>query len=150
MNRLSEAAKFLIIAGTILIVCSLVVVGFFVMKEGKEGTNHSLAQFNNIVSNHDDVELEKYHNVTISGNSLRDMIIEKYNSDNFHSISIEYVTLKLGKSLASPSPTVATEEHGKSLVKTANDYINPTGSFQGKVVKNNNGIISKIVFTQTN
>lgn len=145
MNRLSEAAKFLIIAGTILIVCSLVVVGFFVMKEGKEGTNNSMSQFNNVISNYADVNLEMYDNLTINGSTLRDLLEEKISNND----SYQYVDLKYATKLSTSASSVTADDLDLTKTdKTKARYINPVGSFKGQVTKDDNGVISTITFTQ--
>lgn len=138
-KHLSEAAKFLIIAATILIVCALVVVAFIVMKEGKSGANKSISQYNTITSQVDDIDREKYDGLLVSGEEVRDLIADVLNKGD---IVVVYKTLK-GKD-AETSVTKETLE----LDRTKEQYINSTGLFMGQAIKDENGVFYKLLFTQ--
>ncbi len=139
-KHLSEAAKFLIIAATILIVCALVVVAFVVMKEGKVGTNKSMSQYNALTNQVNDMDREKYNGLVISGEEVRELIADTL-KDTDKDIIIEYKTLK--------SVTVFdVKDSTLEAKKDADNYINPTGLFMGKAEKNENGVLTKLIFTQ--
>jgi len=91
-KHLSEAAKFLIIAATILIVCALVVVAFIVMKEGKSGANKSISQYNAITNQVSNIDREKYDGLLISGDELIDLVKDALYKED---IKIEYKTLAI-------------------------------------------------------
>jgi len=142
-KHLSEAAKFLIIAATILIVCALVVVAFIVMKEGKSGANKSISQYNAITNQVSNIDREKYDGLLISGDELRDLIEDVILKED---IIVEY------KTLAIPETTIVAEagtlELKKDVAAEKDKYINPTGLFIGKSLVDENGVL-KLLFTQT-
>ena len=138
-KHLSEAAKFLIIAATILIVCALVVVAFVVMKEGKVGTNKSMSQYNMLTNQVNDMDREKYDGLVISGEEVRELIADTLNKND---IKVAYVTLDKNAAITVATATTLSIEKDQPL------YINPTGLFMGKAEKNENGVLAKLIFTQ--
>lgn len=138
-KHLSEAAKFLIIAATILIVCALVVVAFIVMKEGKSGANKSISQYNTITSQVDDIDREKYDGLLVSGKEVRDLIADVLNKGD---IVVVYKTLN------SKTAEISVEKETLDLTREKEQYINPTGLFMGQAIKDENGVFFKLLFTQ--
>lgn len=138
-KHLSEAAKFLIIAATILIVCALVVVAFIVMKEGKSGANKSISQYNALTNQVSDINREKYDGLLVSGEEVRELITDVLSKGD---IVVVYKTLN-GKD----AETTVTKET-LELDRVKEQYINPTGLFMGQAVKDENGVFYKLLFTQ--
>lgn len=138
-KHLSEAAKFLIIAATILIVCALVVVAFIVMKEGKSGANKSISQYNSITNQVNDINREVYDGLLVSGEEVRNLIVDVIDKGD---IKVDYVTLDKNAAVTTATSTTL------DLKKDAPLYINPTGLFIGKAITDDNGVLSKLLFTQ--
>jgi predicted PurR-regulated permease PerM len=138
-KHLSEAAKFLIIAATILIVCALVVVAFIVMKEGKTGANKSISQYNTITNQVSDINREIYNGLLVSGEEVRNLIADVLDKED---IKVDYITLDKKAAVTTATSTTLTLERKEPL------YINPTGLFIGKALTDENGVLNKLLFTQ--
>lgn len=138
-KHLSEAAKFLIIAATILIVCALVVVAFIVMKEGKSGANKSISQYNTITNQVSDINREIYNGLLVSGEEVRKLIVDVLDKGD---IDVDYITLDKSAAVTTATSTTLDLKKGDAL------YINPAGLFIGKAITDENGVLSTILFTQ--
>lgn len=157
-NFLSDAAKILIFAGTIIIVCVMVVIGFKTANEGKSITNAGTSQFNQMSSEYQDVSKSIYDGSTILGSELESMIKKSVEKEEFISVVVE--------TLANPSGAHYNYTHSVSTagvhsiaatgtpLKTVTDnkadmnYINPSAQFLGTVFKDANNNVVCILFKQ--
>ena len=143
LNKISDATKILIIAGTIIIVCVIVALGFKMINEGRASAGSGINQFNSMTSEYSDVSLTNYDGANVLGSEVISLIKKAKEREYIFTINVK---TKLGTKIeyhgTAPSPL--------STSPTSNDYINPNAQFLGVVTKNDNGIIIDISFTQEN
>ncbi len=142
-NKMSDSTKFLLLAATVIVICVLIAAGFMMVKNGQSSVSGGVNQFNEMASDYADVNLAGYDGGVVLGsevvNLLRKAQDEKYDFD----ITVETKaneTVEYSKK-DSPTPKIETDT-------TANNYINPHGQFLGEVVKNDNGIVTSVNFSQ--
>ena len=153
---MENGLKLLLIAASAIIVCVVCVIGFSITKEGKNNVNHTTEQFTSLTSDYGEVELSVYHNMTISGTELVDLILSKRDEIvTDETLSIVVVT-NANKGSTNSSATVYNKlnyaniyENTKESNSNTVNYINPNGKFLGSVERTPNGMITSIIFTQS-
>lgn len=151
---MSDATKILIVSATIIIVCVLVALGFKMINEGRASSSSGINEFNDMASEYSDIKLSSYDGSKVLGSEVVDLI--KKSKDKEY--NFEIVVYTKANISANPTPTPRTynaQGEGAAsldLVTETDDanYINPNAQFLGKVEKNKNGIITKVIFTQAN
>ncbi len=150
---MSDATKILIISATIIIVCVIVALGFKMINEGRASSSSGINEFNDMASEYSDIKLSSYDGSKVLGSEVVDLI--KKSKDKEY--NFEIVVRTKANISATPAPTPAPTPRAynaasSDLVTDTNDpnYINPNAQFLGEVEKNENGIIIKVIFTQTN
>ncbi len=156
VNKISDAVKFLILAATIVVVCILCAVGFKMANEGKSSVASGTNKYNEMVSGQDDSEYTAYDGNTVLGSQLSDLIKQTIDSNKFLGIRVKttgneegvcynYTLTKDGDHY---KPTEIENKEYATMDKLNPDYINPFSLFYGKILKDLNGNIIGLEFTQ--
>lgn len=153
---MSHGLKLLLIAAGAIITCIVVVVGFQLTKSGKNDTNHATEEYTNVMSEYDDVQLTMYEDMEVSGADVVSFIKENASVVVNSQIKQILISTKMSGTQLYASETYKTKtvEDVKTAVNasqktvTATSYINPTGTFLCNIVRNSNGMITDINFTQ--
>ncbi|TAH70330.1 MAG: hypothetical protein EWM47_05605 [Anaerolineaceae bacterium] len=137
-----------IVVKIFLVVVAVILVGLIiawstgVFKDKRNDLNAGTERINKAISSMLEFDLLAYDGGSITGDLLVDLI--KTINDNDPELTIKVETLAL--------PNAPAEYKGASTypspTKEADNYINPNGIFKGKVIRNKNGIINEITFTQ--
>ena len=160
-NNVSEAAKILIMVGTVLIVCVLCAVGFKMTNEGKSAVNASASSLNGMTGQYSEIDKSIYDGATVQGSQVVNVIKDSINAAEYLAIRVttkakakdttKYVDYNYGfnpgsagaaHTLGTKVSTALTEN------KASNEYINESASFDGKVYKDANNLIICIEFIQ--
>lgn len=164
MNRIF---KFLEMAGAAIIVLSLLGVGFYIMNQGKSVIEQVSEEGFKSILDYQEYELTSYDGKTVSGYEVISFIKEMSESDKEIAVRVytgeggdtpfDYVRGLETKSGTGSGEIIVTgitdtnyiEKYDSSLGKTDNGYINPKGSFEGKVFRNKDDVIIAVVFMQS-
>ncbi len=163
-NYISDAAKILIFAATIIIVCVLCAIGFKTANEGKSVASSGTSQLNAMSSEYQDVNKSIYDGSTILGSELVNLITKAMEKKDYLAIVVE--TKSNAKHSTSPvsynytfndsntgtyTLSEQTSSNRKELSqsnKGSDNYINPSAQFLGKVYKDANNNVICIEFAQ--
>ncbi len=148
---MENSLKGLMLAAGIIITCVVISLGFVIAREAKDTASGGVNQLNML--NNEFVEGDKtlYDGVVVSGSEVLN-VIKKYQGQ---SIGILVKTNKISTYYGvafNEATGELTGQAGKTYTDAldpVNDhYINPYGSFKGKVVRDANSVIVGIVFEQ--
>lgn len=161
INFMSDAAKILIFAATIIVVCVLCAIGFKTANEGKSIVSSGTSQLNAMSSEYQDVNKSIYDGSTILGSELVNMIKKSIEKDEYISIVVQTLANKTGVAYNYayvPTTTNGVVVHAIAATpapeKTVTDlkgnsnYINPSAQFLGTVYKDVNNNVICILFEQ--
>lgn len=150
-------SKIIIIAIIVILVGAMIYWVMGVYKDKKSAADSANSKINN--ANHEmaDFDLLVYDGKSINGDTLKDLIENLY--DNRVAVSVQVLTL----ANQTPTPTSGTS-YNCTISSTAttftepafpsnkgdNNYITPSATFVGTIVKNDNDEIVCLKFTQQN
>ena len=164
MNRIF---KFLEMAGAAIIVLSLLGVGFYIMNQGKEVIEQVSEEGFKSILDYQEYELAVYDGKTVSGYEVINFIKDMSESEKEIAIRVytgeggntpfDYVRGLEAKAggdadeimVTGITETNCADKYDFSLGKTDDGYINPNGSFKGKVFRNKDDVIIAVVFIQS-
>ena len=162
-NYLSDAAKILIFAATIIVVCVLCAIGFKTANEGKSIVSSGTSQLNAMSSDYQDVNKSIYDGSTILGSELVSMIKKTVEKGEYLSIVVQTLssstvthynyqhtaTTTAGVTTHVISNTSSTTFETKVTNQKGDpDFINPSAQFLGTVFKDENNNVICIEFKQ--
>lgn len=134
-----DAWKFILFAVAGIIVLGFIVIAFNIVRDGKQGTNSTISQFNSVTGQYADVKRENYDGLEVKGSSLRELIKEEV---RLGEIEIQYKTNASGATGITASATTLNVTRGSE------QYINPYAYFIGEVIRDENGVVETLLFTQ--
>lgn len=126
-----------------LVVVAVIIVGIIVawstgvIKDKRKELNDGTERINNAISSMAEFDLLVYDGGTITGSLLLELI----KSNEFGDVEIRY------KTLANPSVSPSPYPNADPGV-SAKEYINPNGIFEGKIKRDDNGVITALEFYQ--
>jgi len=150
---MNNGLKALLIAAGIIITCIVAGLAFQNTREGKAQASSAFAQFNTTMSEYQDLGKSMYDGLLVSGAEVRRLIENSITAKEYVQIDVitgdgaekGYVyegfdseTLKLSKE----TKVLPSDDKGSS------GYINSKAVFLGRIVKDKNGIIVRIIFEQ--
>lgn len=118
--------------------------------QGQESVNIGSSKLTKLNSDLQDSDTAMYDGISISGSEVLN-VIKNYSEEK---VSVKVVTKKsttyYGYSVDAGNnlTTGATGSLKKAESITDNQYINPTGSFKGSILKDSNDVATCLVFTQ--
>lgn len=148
---MENSLKGLMLAAGIIITCIIISLGFYIAREASDTASAGAGQINELQAQFADTSKTMYDNTKVSGSEVVN-VIRKFSED---ALGVKVVTKKNSTyyiySFNDSDGTLKTKS--QTDYKTAQDatkenYINPTGRFLGQVVRDVNGVITGIIFTQ--
>ncbi|MFG6327835.1 MAG: hypothetical protein K1W00_13395 [Lachnospiraceae bacterium] len=148
---MENSLKGLILAAGTIITCVVISLGFFISREAKETAANGANQINKL--NSEFVESDKiiYDGAMVSGSEVVN-VIKKMKTDE---VGILVVTNKSSNYYGYEFDTSSGDlikktasDYEEACVSTNKKYINPYANFQGKVIRDQNDVITGIMFTQ--
>lgn len=148
---MENSLKGLTLAAGIIITCIIVSLGFYIAREARDTASTGTGQINELQAEFTDASKNIYDGTEVSGSevlsairkfgddSIGILVITKKNSTYYH-YSFDTTTGELGDSVKN-SYKVAQDA-------TSDRYINPTARFSGSIIKDVNGTITGLVFSQ--
>jgi len=148
---MENSLKGLSLAAGIIITCIIISLGFYIAREASDTASLGAGQISKLNAEFSDASLTMYDGTQVSGSEVIN-VIRKFAEDK---IGILVVTNKSSTYYIYHFDTETGElaETADANYRTARDtssasYINPTGRFDGTVVRDANGTITGLVFLQ--
>lgn len=148
---MENSLKGLMLAAGIIITCVIISLGFYIAREATDTASAGTGQITELQAQFSDTSKTMYDNTKVSGSEVIN-VIRKFSDEV---MGIKVVTKKnstyYNYNFNDTEGTLKTAS--KADIKAAQDatkdtYINPTGRFAGQVVRDANGVITGIIFTQ--
>lgn len=148
---MENSLKGLMLAAGIIITCIIISLGFYIAREARDTASSGTGQINQLQAEFSDTSKTMYDGTEVSGSEVVN-VIRKFSDDT---MGVKVVTSKTsvyyGYNFTENDGTLG--EKANASYKNAQDatnqnYINPTGRFAGSVVRDANGVITGLVFTQ--
>lgn len=150
---MNNATKFLLGAVGLIVTVLLCAVIITTMNKGRGSINQSMDSYDNMVSQFDDVKFSTYADAVASGSDIINLIKNLKDSDGVNVV----VTNKKGKTTTyscSGGTISGKYSDGSSCTladisdKDKDAYINSLASFDGTLVRDANGAITEVKFSQ--
>jgi len=137
--------KFFLIAAGLIITAGLIFIGFRMEDIGSATANHVIEKFADFKQELEESEVEQYDGIMVSGSDVVNFMRKHLGQSMGESKgNIKITVVKGTKSVSYQEYEEIKEIYNFSHIS----YIDPTGLFQGQVIKNENGIISEVRFEQ--
>lgn len=150
---MENSLKGLTLAAGIIITCIIISLGFYVAREARDTAANGTGQINALQAEFSDTSKTMYDGTEVSGSEVLN-VIRKFSDETF---GVKVVTSK-GKDpyfyiykfdpVSGEIGKKADTDYKSAQDVTNPNYINPTGRFEGSVVKDANGAIIGLVFAQ--
>lgn len=134
---------FLVVVGVIL-VGLLIAWSTGVFKDKKNDLSRGTEKINNVIGSMSEFDLLVYEGESIKGDTIIDLISDLKEKDLDITV---YVKTNKGTE-KDYTKNNQYKDLSYSKIKTDDNYINPNGRFKAEVIKNANGIVESIKFTQ--
>lgn len=136
--------KFFLIAAGLVITASLVFLGIRMSDAGKDMGNGVVNSFIEFSTELKEADIMQYDGTTVTGSDVVNFIrknLSEYSPGRMAPFEVVVRTA-----------TVTTHKDNSSIANITNfshiSYIDPTAKFIGKVIRNDNGVIVTVTFTQ--
>ena len=148
---MENSLKGLMLAAGIIITCVVISLGFVIAREAKDTASGGVNQLNMLNNEFAEGDKTLYDGVSVSGSEVLN-VIRKYQGQSLGIlVKTNKISTYYGVSFDEATGAL-TGQAGKTYTDAldpANDhYINPYGSFKGKVVRDINNVIVGIIFEQ--
>lgn len=148
---MENSLKGLTLAAGIIITCIIISLGFYVAREARDTASNGTGQINKLQAEFADTSKTMYDGTEVSGSEVLN-VIRKYSDETFGILvhtnkQSTYYHYEFDVSTGELKKNVNNSYKNAQDV-TSSSYINPTGRFEGSVVKDANGTIVGLVFTQ--
>jgi hypothetical protein len=167
-SHLSDAVKILILVSAVIVACVLCAVGFKMINEGKSAVNASTNNLNDMSSQYQDVDIAIYDGADVQGSEVVNLIKKTTDSDKYLAIGVLTLRKKGADTTITPSDytyynkyytdagTALADTPVSSYAAIENDdnpeslpnFINSSAQFSGDVLKDENGLVICVLFTQ--
>lgn len=146
-NGIEISVKGLVLAVVVLIALVLSAISLYMVTRSKGTINDGNTQYSQLMSDYSEISATLYDGLYVSGDKVMDVI-----SDCADSLSGGVVVVTLEGEEGGTRKTYTKKDAYEKSAYSKSDpaFINPAGTFVGSVIKNANGMVTSISFTQTN
>lgn len=149
-NAIEISVKGLMLAVVVIIALVLSAISLYMVTKAKGTINDGNTQYSQLMSDYSEINATLYDGLYVSGDKVMDVI-----SDCADSLSEGVVVITLESAAGQTSGTrmvyrTSSQYEDAAFKRSAPEYINPAGTFVGDVTKNANGMVTAIIFSQTN
>lgn len=142
-NSIEIGVKGLILAVTVIIAVILSALALYMANTSKSTINSGTTQYTQLTSEYSEINATMYDGLDVSGAKVVEVI-----KDMAKEGGTVKVTVKTKLNTAGVSYQGSTTTYTLADSPTDNNHINETGTFRGEVVKNDNQMVTEIIFTQ--
>lgn len=150
---MSASKSFIKGAVGLLIVVAICFVTVMIYKKGNASINSSMSDYDEIISQFDNINLKSFENSTASGSQIVDLI-KGLKADDGVKIQVMNGYCVSKKQDAQEYKYDVINAVNSTVLSDINDrtkeesYINPTASFDSSVIYDENGVITAVSFIQ--
>lgn len=148
---MENSLKGLILAAGTIITCVVISLGFYIAREAKNTASGGANEINRLNTEFSESDKTIYDGAIISGSEVISAIkkMKKQNvgvcvktnqSNNYYCFIFDEDTGTLGEK--------SNSEYKMSTKSDSSEYINPYASFEGKIVRDSNDVITGLIFSQ--
>lgn len=151
---MENSLKALFLAAAVAVTLTVITMGFFILKQAQGITKSASEKMNQVGVQIDEAEFTMYDQTEVSGTEVVN-VVRKYKEDRF---GVYVKTLKnsgvwLGYTITEDAGvyTIGSESSTTIAQLISDDhtnYINPNGQFKGVIIRNANGSIIGLKFSQ--
>ena len=147
-NSIEISVKGLIMAVVVIIALILSAISLYMVTRSKGTINDGNTQYSQLMSDYSEISATLYDGLYVSGDKVIDVIKDCAGtlSEGVYVVTLEGDAGKGTETIYKAADAYETAKYARSAAA----YINPAGTFVGSVTKNNNGMVTRITFTQTN
>ncbi len=146
-NRIEISVKGLMLAVVVVIACILSAISLYMVNRGKSSINSGNNQYSAMMSDFTELDKTMYDGLEVSGDEVLNVIASLKN-DGAVKVTVKTLENQNGAAKSEGSSYGSGIGNVPTNIKSNPDYINPSASFKGSVEKNENGIVTTIVFVQ--
>lgn len=148
---MENSLKGLVLAAGTIITCIVISLGFYIAREARDTAASGAGQINKLNAEFSDTSKTMYEGTEVSGSEVVN-VIRKYQDE---AVGILVTTNKTSTYYVYQFDVSSGELKGKSTEdykeaqnELSESYINPNGRFEGGVVRDSNGTVTGMTFTQ--
>jgi len=149
---MENSLKAIIIGAGVVITLIVVSIGFLLMRSGQDTAQNAINQLGGINKEMSDSQYTNYDGLEVSGSE----VVNVLNRFKDEYIGIQVITKKNTAgawyiNVVGSNGNItgaATSEIADTMDEKSNEYVNPNGSFKGSLVRDANGTITALIFTQ--
>lgn len=150
-KNMENSLKGLMLAAGVVITCIVVGLGFYISREAKNTSSGGISQITSMNSEYQNMDKTLYDGISVSGREVIEAIDKFKDEIDGSTFKVTVFTKKMPATGTGATGVVFAAgaypiEDAKN--KNNNSYINPDGSFLGNVVKDANGLITELKFSQ--
>lgn len=143
-NCIEISVRGLMLAVVVVIACILSAISLYMVNRGKSSINSGNNQYSAMMSDFTELNKTMYDGLEVSGDEVVN-VIESLKKDTAVTVTVKTL---LNQEAGSAGGTDYKNGTAPVTDKSDSNYINPSASFKGSVEKNNNGIVTRIIFVQ--
>ena len=144
VNNIDYATRILIIAASVIITCVIVWLGFSAMNTAKDISNNSISQMIKLNNDLKESDINMYDSTIVTGSEIVNFI--KKNLGDYGAAENGPFTVTIVTNMGTSSYT-----NGSYISNirdfTDSQYIKPTAEFTGEVIRNENDVITQVIFS---
>lgn len=148
---MENSLKGLVLAAGTIITCIVIGLGFYIAREARDTASGGAGQINRLNAEFSDTSKTMYEGTEVSGSEVLNVVrkfqnesvgimVKTNKTSTFYTYMFDVSTGELGSK--------ATSDYKQAQNELSTSYINPNGRFEGGVVRDSNGTITGLTFTQ--
>lgn len=141
-NSIEIGVKGLILAVTVIIAVILSALALYMANTSKSTINSGTTQYTQLTSEYSEINATMYDGLDVSGAKVIEVIKDMARDGGTVQVTVKTKLNTAGATYQGDTTYTAGD------TPNSNDHINETGTFRGEVVKNANGMVTQIIFTQ--
>ena len=148
---MENSLKGLILAAGTIITCVVISLGFFISREAKNTASNGANQINQLNLEFSESDKIMYDGAKISGSEVLSVIKKFENEKIAVMVKTNKTTTTYGYTINLTNGElggISGNKISEAYNEAGNEYINPYASFRGSIVRDNNDVLTAIVFEQ--
>lgn len=148
---MENSLKGLILAAGTIITCVVISLGFFISREAKDTASNGAEQINRLNAEFMESDKTIYDGATVSGSEVINVIKRFAKEKLAVCVSTNKSFICYGYNVNMESGDIGDKSQNNisdAYSEEGSAYINPYGSFRGRVIRDENNVITAICFEQ--
>jgi maltose-binding protein MalE len=152
---MENSLKAVLIGAGVVITLIVVSIGFILMRSGQTTALAAIGKLDQLNVDMTESQYTMYNNMEISGSEVIN-VIRKFEDEYIgvkvetkkHTVGVWYINTVNVTGDVGKITGAATDDISVAIDEKSSKYVNPNGVFLGKLVRDENGTIVALVFTQ--